>query len=329
MKFGIIGTGWITETYIDGALDSGLWEFTAIFSRSLERGLEFGKKYGVTKVFTDIEEMAASADIDAVYVASPNSLHFTHCRALLKHGKHVICEKPLAAHLKEVLELYTLATENHVIFLEAIMFMHLPEKKLLEEAISKIGPISLATFDFSQRSSKYDRYLAGELPNIFNPKLETGALMDLGVYCLYPALVLFGPPESYTVDATLLGSGADGAGVITLRYSDKLVCLRYSKLGQAGANSDIQGDFGTVSIESISRLANINITYSDGTIEHICADEPKYKLMGYEAKDFHRYINEPEKTAEEYSRCCGESIFVTDYLEKFRSAAKIQFPSDQ
>lgn len=329
MKFGVIGTGWITVSYVDGALDSGLWELSAVYSRSREKGLEFGKKYQVDTVFTDMAEMANSDLIEAVYIASPNMLHVEHCRIFLDAGKHVICEKPLASHAGQVQELQTLAKKRGVIFLEAIMFMHLPQRRLLEEAIEKIGTVSMATFDFCQRSSKYDAYLGGALPNIFNPLMETGALMDLGVYCLYPALCLFGMPQSHTVDLVPMETGVDGSGIINLRYPDQLVCLRFSKLTQAAANSDIQGNLGTVDIESISRLANMKINYTDGGQEELWGDEEKYKLMGYEAKDFYRFITEPENSRQEYERCSQLSIMVTDYLEILRLAGGIRFPSDK
>ena len=155
--------------------------------------------------------MAASDAIDAVYIASPNKLHTAHARVFLEHGKHVICEKPLAAHADEVRALQALAAERGLVYLEAIMFMHLPQRRLLEAALGKIGPVTMAKIDFCQRSSKYDAYLAGNLPNIFNPALETGALMDLGVYCVYPALHLFGEPENMQITARLLDSGATAA----------------------------------------------------------------------------------------------------------------------
>ena len=153
LRFGTIGTGWIANSYVDGALDSGLWQLTAVYSRTKEKGLAFAAPYGVKTVFTDLEEMAATDKIDAVYIASPNKLHIEQARVFLEHGKHVICEKPLSAHAKDVAELQTLAKERGLIYLEAIMFMHLPQRKLLEEALKKIGDISVAKIDFCQRSS--------------------------------------------------------------------------------------------------------------------------------------------------------------------------------
>ena len=299
LRFGTIGSGWITDEYIHGAKDSGLWELTAVYSRTPERGWEYAKKHGAAEVFTDIRAMAASDCIDAVYIASPNVMHYEHCKAFLENGKHVICEKPLCAQAEKAAELYRLAEKNHVIFLEAIMFLHLPQRKLLEDALKKIGDISMAKIDFCQRSSKLDTFLNGELPNIFNPQLETGALMDLGVYCVYPALHFFGKPQSFHIDTVQLKSGADGCGVITMRYLNRLVTLTYSKLGQAGANT-----------------------------ETLCGDDEKYRLMGWEAKDFYRYITEPEKSRAEYQYCVKLSIDVAEFLEEARKKAGIRFPSD-
>ena len=220
LRFGTIGTGWITDEYIRGAKDSGLWKLAAVYSRDLARAQAYAGQHGATYAYDTVEALAQSDKIDAVYVASPNALHYAHCKALLEAGKHVICEKPLCAQAAKVEELNRLAASRGLVFLEAIMFLHQPQLRSLELALGQIGTITLAKLDFCQRSSKLDRYLAGELPNIFNPQLETGALMDLGIYCVYPALYLFGKPESAQICSHLLKSGADGCGVDLLQLSD-------------------------------------------------------------------------------------------------------------
>lgn len=329
LRFGTIGSGWITDEYIHGAKDSGLWKLTAVYSRTRERGEEYAKKHGAAHVFTDLEEMACSPEIDAVYVASPNAFHYEHSKLMLSHGKHVICEKPLCAQAEKVRELQKLAAENGVVYLEAIMFMHLPQRRILEEALSKIGKITMAKIDFCQRSSKLDAYLNGELPNIFNPKMETGGLMDLGVYCVYPALLLFGKPDSFSIDIVPMSTGIDGSGIINMKYPDKLVTLTYSKLGQAGANTDFQGTDGTVAVDSISRIANISLWRKDGTTEQLYGGDEKYQLMGWEAKDFYRFITEPEKSGAEYEKCAALSVEVSEFMEQARKQVGILFPSDR
>lgn len=328
LRFGTIGSGWIADEYIHGAKDSGLWELTAVYSRTQERAAAYAKQHGAKHAFTNLEEMAASDVLDAVYIASPNAFHYEQAKLFLEHGKHVICEKPLCAQACKVRELQQIAKDRGLVYLEAIMFLHLPQRKLLEDALGQLGQITLVKLDFCQRSSKLDRYLEGELPNIFNPAMETGALMDLGVYCVYPALALFGEPESFTVEPQMMESGADGAGIVTMRYPDKLVTLTYSKLGQAGANSDFQGTNGTLSVESISRIAGLSLWRKDGTTEQLYGDDEKYKLMGWEAKDFYRYISDPEGSAQEYAVCSDLSLRVSSFMERVRKEGKILFPSD-
>ena len=328
LRFGTIGSGWIADEYIHGAKDSGLWELTAVYSRTQERAAAYAKQHGAKHAFTNLEEMAASDVLDAVYIASPNAFHYEQAKLFLEHGKHVICEKPLCAQARKVWELQQIAKDRGLVYLEAIMFLHLPQRKLLEDALGQLGQITLVKLDFCQRSSKLDRYLEGELPNIFNPAMETGALMDLGVYCVYPALALFGEPESFTVEPQMMESGADGAGIVTMRYPDKLVTLTYSKLGQAGANSDFQGTDGTLSVESISRIAGLSLWRKDGTTEQLYGDDEKYKLMGWEAKDFYRYISDPEGSAQEYAVCSDLSLRVSSFMERVRKEGKILFSSD-
>lgn len=328
LNFGTIGSGWITDEYIHGAKDSGLWNLTAVYSRDALRGKGYAAKHGAKLVFTDLEQFADCKEIDAVYVASPNSMHYAQCKTLLKHGKHVICEKPLCAQADKVRELVKLSQEKGLVFMEAIMFLHQPQLKLLEQAVQSIGAISMVKLDFCQRSSKLDRYLQGELPNIFNPQLETGALMDLGVYCIYPALYLFGKPESFQISTNKMASGADGSGIVTMQYPDKLVTLTYSKLGQAGADSDFQGTDGTIAVASISRLGGIRLLHRDGTAEELHGDDEKYKLMGWEAKDFYRYITQPKESRDEYTKCSELSIAVAELMEEMRHKAGIHFASD-
>lgn len=328
LRFATIGSGWITDEYIAGAKDTGLWQLTAVHSRSPERAREYAKKHGAKHAFTSVEELASCPEVDAVYVASPNALHYEHCRILLEQGKHVICEKPLCAQAAKTRKLVELAAEKQAVFLEAIMYMHQPQRKKLEEALNRIGKITMAKLDFCQRSSKLDRYLAGELPNIFNPKMETGALMDLGVYCVYPALHLFGRPEGFSIQSLPMKSGADGSGIVSMRYPDKLVVLTYSKLGQAGADSDFQGTEGTVAVQSISRLGGITLRLQNGAVEEIHGQDEKYQLMGAEARNFHRFITQPQESREEYARCVQLSLEVSEFMEELRAQAGILFSGD-
>lgn len=209
------------------------------------------------------------------------------------------------------------------------MLLHMPQLAVLEEAVGRLGRISLAHFDFSQLSSKYPAYLEGAaLPNIFNPAMETGALMDLGVYCVYPALHLFGEPEGLTASAVFLDSGADGAGAAVLRYPDKVAVLTYSKTGQAAAPSQIVGDRGTLTIGSISKLEDMVLTEKGKAPERLVGEQDKAALMGYEAARFcaavgagdaDGRVNEDSRLALRVHRC----------MREIRRQAGIVFPTDR
>ena len=216
IRLGIIGSSWISCEMIRGAKSTGFFTLEAVYSRTKERAESFAREQGALHTFTSLQEMATSPLLDAVYIASPNVCHVEQCRLFLQNGKHVLCEKPLAARGQEVMELQKLAREKGVIFMEAIMMLHLPWREKLRRAVRQIGPISLAKFDFCQYSSKYDGFLQGRHQNIFDPAMETGALMDLGVYTVYPALWLFGEPMGVTAAANFLPGGADGSGTATL-----------------------------------------------------------------------------------------------------------------
>lgn len=322
MRYGVIGTGWIAKSFIDGARDVCGSEFAAVYSRTAESGNKFAAENKIEKVYTDINEFARG-DFEAVYIASPNRLHYEQSKLMLQSGKHVICEKPITVEPEELEELQALADEKGLIYVEAIMYMFNPARDLLRDALGKIGKITSAHFDFSQLSSKYPAYQKGELPNIFNPALATGCLMDLGIYCVYPALDLFGLPEKITACAHFMESGADGSGTAGLLYPDKLVTFTYSKLGQDRLGSQIFGDEGTIKIESISKLINMSITARNGDTQEIIGDVPKEKLMGYEALGFERFIADPSD--EYYQMTRQRALQTSQIMKQIRNICGIRF----
>lgn len=297
VKFAVIGTGWIAEEFVKGTELVGGLKFSAVYSRSKEKGKAFAEPFGGAEVFDDINALAKS-DVDAVYIASPNSLHYEQSKLMLQNGKHVICEKPITVEPEEFEELRALAQEKGLVYMEAIMYMHLPARKTLKKALENLGEITTAHFDFSQLSSKYPALKRGDLPNIFNPKFATGCLMDLGIYCVYPALDLFGEPKKITSTAGFLSTGADGYGTTVFDYEDKQVTLTFSKVGQSRFGSQIFGDNGTISTPSISKLVNVSYFDNDGNETALTPDTEKHVLMSYEAQSFYNYIINPEAKQE-------------------------------
>jgi scyllo-inositol 2-dehydrogenase (NADP+) len=317
LKYATIGTSWITEEFINGAALAGGMELVAVYSRSSEKGKSFANRLGTPPVYTDLEQMAR-ADIDAVYIASPNSLHFSQSRLFLTNNINVICEKPATVTTAELEELQTLAESRGLVYMEAIMFMHTPAKRVLENALKKIGKITSAHFDFSQLSSKYSALKKGELPNIFNPEMAGGCLMDLGCYCVYPAVYFFGVPNAIFASAGFLEGGADAYGCAVFDYPDKQVTLTYSKIAQDRLGSQIMGDEGTVTIESISKLSNIVLNLNNNKLEQLAGDTPKADIMGYEARAFCGFIKDFEANRAEYDKARKTALEVSRVIAHIR-----------
>lgn len=324
IKFAVIGTSWITQSFIDGARLDNKMQLSAVYSRSEEKGREFALKNGVDRVFTSLDELASS-DVDAVYIASPNSLHALQSEIMLKAGKHVLCEKPITVTPDELVYLQGLAKKNSVIYAEAIMHMYNPARKLLALAMERIGHINSVHFDFSQLSSKYPAYKNGELPNIFNPDFATGCLEDLGIYCVYPAIDYFGMPKRIGAFSQFMESGADGCGGAALCYNAQHVTLTYSKLGQSRLGSQIFGDAGTIVIGSISQLTDISIIYNDGSAKRITGGIPKERLMGNEASLFADIVADPDGHADFYNELCDTALKTSKVMAEIRNQAGIRF----
>lgn len=327
IAYGTVGTNWITQSFVDGTVLDGSLRLAAVYSRTEETGRAFAEKNGCKRVFTDLTEMACSSEIEAVYIASPNSLHYEQSKLFLEHGKHVICEKSVAAVPERVEELQALADAKGLIFMEAIMFLHLPQLATLNEALAQVGPVIQARVDFSQRSSRYDDLLNGKGSNMFNPAFETGAMMDLGVYCVYPALYLFGWPQRMESAATFVSSGSDGAGTSLWIYPDKQVTLSWSKMSNTVYGSEFQGEHGILEVNSISRLTGITAVSQTGERRSLVGERDKAWLMSFEGADLARYIRDPGAQAE-YRRAAELCLQTARAMYEIRKQAGIHFPTD-
>ncbi len=164
IRFAVIGTNWITRQFVEAAHESGKYKLTAVYSRSLEQAQHFANDFSVEHLFTSLEAMAESDAIDAVYIASPNSLHFSQTQLFLSHKINVICEKPLASNLAEVDAAIACARENQVVLFEAFKTACLPNFHLLRQALPKVGKLRKVFFNYCQYSSRYQRYLMVRIP---------------------------------------------------------------------------------------------------------------------------------------------------------------------
>lgn len=298
---------------------------SAVYSRDYQRGLDFGSKYNCDKVYINLEEMAVDRDIDAVYIASPNALHFAQSAILLKNGKHVICEKPIVSNCSQYIELKNLADSKKLIYMEAIMTRHCEHYSKVHRAVSEIGKVVSARIDFSKRSTRLESFLSGEEVNIFDINLHAGTLMDLGIYCVWTAVDFFGMPKSITASASLCKNGADKSGSAIFTYDDFSVSLSYNKFGSSELGSEIIGVDGTLKIAHCSQY--MGVTLIKGQEEsQIIGFLQRELVMSGEAQRFADYILRFDKNNTDYAKFSEQCFFVHKCMDMIKQSAGIIYP---
>lgn len=326
VRFGVVGTNWITEAFIKGASNHKDFQLAAVYSRREERAVEFANQFGVSSTFTDIEQMAKSDVIDAVYIASPNSLHASHAITFMKNGKHVLCEKAIAANSRELAMMIQTAKEHDVLLMEALKSTLMPNFKAIQENLYKIGTVRRYFASYCQYSSRYDAYKAGTVLNAFNPAFSAGSLMDIGIYCIYPLVVLFGEPEAVQANGYVLESGVDGEGSLLLKYNGMDAVIMFSKITDSSLPSEIHGEEGNIRIDKISTPEKVEIIYRGEGTEDLSREQIADNMF-YEAEEFISLIQEGK--TESANNSLENSRITMKILDEARRQIGVKFPSDQ
>lgn len=326
INVGIIGTNWITDTFIKCANLVEDFKLNAVYSRKEERARSFAGKYGVTNIFTDLEEMAKSQCIDAVYIASPNSLHASQSIIFLNNKKHVLCEKAIASNLKELELMIAAAKDNKVLLMEAMKTNFLPNFQVIQDNLYKLGKIRKSVASYCQYSSRYDAYKEGKAVNTFDTKFSNGSIMDIGIYCIHPIVKLFGTPKYIKASALKLKSGVDGEGSLILSYEDMEAVIIHSKIANSYISSEIQGENGTMIIDKINIPEKVEIIYRNGDKEDLSVPQLKENMF-YEAKEFIDLIK--ENKLESKVNSYEQSMNIIKIIEEARKQVGVVFPADQ
>ena len=203
MKIGILGTGMIVKALMKTVDKLHFSRAVLLGTKETEEETKsMCREYGLDGYYLDYEELLES-DVDTIYVALPNHLHYGFAKKALLAGKHVILEKPGTSNAAQMRELEKLAAQEKKMLLEAMNIHYLPVFQSLKEHLKDLGTIKIVSLNYSQYSSRYDAFRRGEVLAAFDPKRAGGALMDLNVYNIHAAVGLFGKPESVRYEANV------------------------------------------------------------------------------------------------------------------------------
>ena len=323
INFAVIGTNIITDRFLEAGSRIPGFCLKGVYSRSRERAEEYAGKHGAQLAFDSLEELAACGEIDAVYVASPNSLHARQSILMMEAGKHVLCEKTIASNSKEFAKMRETAEDNKVILLEAMRSVYSPGFAAIRESLDKIGPVRRASFQYCQYSRRYDNFKRGIIENAFRPELSNGALMDIGVYCIHPMAALFGMPERILSSCLKLSNGVDGAGTAILEYPGMIGEVVYSKITDSSVPSQIQGEGGTMIIDRIADPQAVEIIYRDGEKESLSIPHTGNNMI-YETETFIKMIN----SGKQENPWSDASQIELQIMDEIRRQQGITFPAD-
>ena len=284
LNLGIIGTNFVADWLAETADRTEGIACAAVYSRTEERGGAFAGAHGIPAVYTDMEAFLSSP-IDAVYIASPNFLHFPQAMDAVRHGKHVLVEKPACLNEGQFRLLLAEAEKAGVVVLEAMRPGHDPAMERAKEALSSLGTLRRAVFDFCQYSSRYDRYKRGEILNAFNPALGNAALMDIGVYAVHCCVMLFGAPQSVSAKSVLLPNGMEGMGTAFLSYPGMQAEIVWSKITDSVNPSAVIGEDGALLLGKLSTVEWVRRVPRGGEAEELAGERPENNMV-YELADF-------------------------------------------
>ena len=324
LKLGIIGTGAISHHFIEAAHTSQEFQLVAVYSRKLTTAQQFASSYTDVSLFDNLEDFFQS-EFDVVYIASPNSLHFTQAKAALSAGKHVILEKPAVTQPQEWQDLVEIAQENRCFIFEAARNYHEDAFATIKNFLADKHVLG-ADFNYAKYSSKMPNLLAGNTPNVFSDRFAGGALMDLGIYPIYAAVRLFGKPTHATYQAQKLDNSIDLNGDGMLYYPDYQVHIKAGKNITSNLPCEIYTTDGTLTLDTIEHVSSAIFTDHQGNEVQLPIQQAPH-TMTEEVAAFANMIKKADRTL--YQSWIDDATHVHDLLYTMRQNAGIRFEAEK
>ncbi len=225
--WGILGTGKIAVKFADDLQHAPGAVLTAVGSRSAETAEAFGRRFRIPHRHASYAALVNDPDVEVVYVSTPHSLHAEDARLALEAGKAVLCEKPFTLNARQAADLIALARQRRLFLMEAMWMRCLPGIVHARQIVAEksLGDLRLLSADFGL---KFPFDPAGRL---YAPELGGGALLDLGVYPVSLASMVFGRPASIVSLATMGATGVDDQSAIVFRYPQGEIACLYTAMG--------------------------------------------------------------------------------------------------
>lgn len=328
MKLGILGSGKIVKEVLPVLKKIENIDLVAIAARNEEKLQNLAKEFDIKKYYLGIDELLQDQDIDTVYVALPNHLHFDAMDKAIDYGKDIICEKPFASNFYEIKQIIEKARDKDVMIVEAISHRFIPNAIEAKKMVKDLGDIKIASFNYSQYSSRYDKFKAGDIEPVFSLEASGGALIDLNLYNVAFAVDTFGLPKDVKYFANIQ-KDIDTSGIVILDYEDFKVSCIGSKDSAAPMVNTIQGTKATIEIpDALNSFGkfNMDVVGEDKKDSFQFNEEGRSRLY-YEFVAIEEILrNRDRKRADELLE---QTQNYMDVITRARFDANIYYPADK
>lgn len=295
-----LGTGVIANELAQ-ALEALGGKLYSVANRTYDKGVAFAEKYGIEKVYEEIDQVFEDPEVDIIYISTPHNTHINYLRKALAAGKHVLCEKSITLNSEELAEAIQLAEENHVKLAEAMTIFHMPIYRKLSEIVEsgKLGPLKVIQMNFGS----YKEY---DMTNrFFNRNLAGGALLDIGVYALsFVRWFMTSQPTEMVSQVKLAPTGVDEqAGILLTNAEGEMATVTLSLHAKQPKRGTIAYDKGYIELYEYPRGQKAVITYTEDGLQEVIEAGETAKALQYEVLDMEAAVaGENDYTYLNYSR---------------------------
>lgn len=281
VRWAILGAGRIAHKFAEDIKVVSNASLVAVASSEKHRAEEFAKQYQLPLAFT-YEELYASDEVDAVYIATTHNFHFEQAMACIEHGKSVLCEKPVTINDTQFKQLVKAAADRKVFLMEGLWTFYMPAlakaKQWIEEG--KIGAVRMIQADFG--------FLMEYKPEgrMYNRNLAGGALLDLGIYPIaFSYYFMNQKPSSITASSTIGHTGVDETTTMALKYGDVTASLFCSMIVKTRNTGYIFGEKGYIEIPDFYKASKASLLSIEGEVLDTFTDNRKTFGYDYEIQD--------------------------------------------
>ncbi|MDF1567485.1 MAG: Gfo/Idh/MocA family oxidoreductase [Spirochaetaceae bacterium] len=322
LNWGILSTGEMAGNMAAAFSFQSRARLHSVVSRSLERAAAFGARHRIERQFSDLNTFLSDPDLDVVYIASPQSEHFTEILSSLEAGKHVVCEKPLAINAMQARRCADEAKRRGLFLMEAMWMRFFPAMSELLEAFDTglIGKPYMVGADFCINGPA-----AGH--RLLNPALAGGALLDLGIYPISLTQWVLGEIRNAAGYAQIGESGVDVQDAFTVQCRDGgMGVLACGLTGYKPREAYITGTAGCIKIENIFFRPRA-VTYRYGTPDAETVERP-FLGNGYPHEIIHVCESIGNGLDESPVMPMADTINALETMDMLRLQWKLRFPQE-